>query len=243
MRLASILLFLSVGACEKNLALPDAPMLDASPYCTAPAPPLGPGTYVLYLNAEGVALIPGSDNSSMNMTTLVKAGGATVPAFLPGDPNRLTFIADVVRIAQAALAPYSIDIVTTRPASGVYYMFVLGGDAPSIIDGGVAGQISVSLAGCQPRVRTSVDLMFDVGTSVGTTFYASTLLSDLGSIAGLGLTTDPGDCECRLGSNCVTPELCTFGAAATTSTDSHFNCGRTPTQDEPALLKTAFGCR
>jgi hypothetical protein len=238
----AIVAMLLVAGCEKNLALPDGPTADASPYCAEPVPPFASGMHLLYLATEGVVLSRGTSDSATNTSDIVKMGGAAVPAFLPGDPNRLVFRDQIVRLAQAQLAPYSLDIVTERPASGEYYLFTLGGDAPSLVDGGVAGLYSVSDFGCSPMPRNSVDMMFDNGTAIGANIYVSTLLSDLGAISGLGLTVDPGDCMCRSDPACTFAEVCTYGKMAMTVA-STYNCNRTPTQDEPLLLQAVYGCR
>jgi hypothetical protein len=236
-----IIAMLLVAGCEKNLALPDAPALDANPYCAQPTPPLVAGQYILYLNTEGVTLTKGSPSSSANMSDLIAAADVTVPPFLPGDPNRLVFIDQIVRGVQGVLAPYSLDIVTTRPASGDYYMFVLGGDGMTI--SGCQGCVSTTDFNCMIEPRNGVDLMFDLGTGYGATFYMNVLLGDIGPYADFAATSDLADCGCRIDTGCSADKpLCTFGTMATVTKQTYGSCDRT-VQDEPLLLEAAFGCR
>lgn len=71
--------------------------------------------------------------------------------------------------------------------------------------------------------------------------YASSLLSDLGAMVGLGVTSTVGDCMCRV-EGCADPEVCTFEATLPIAPGA-FDCGRGPIQDQQALLKIALGCR
>jgi len=248
MRFAFVFVWL-LAACERDLVheLPDAPA-DASDGCPAPKQPLSGGQYLLYLNTEGVTLTKGNPDSATNTTDLISANSAVIPPFLNNQAGRDAFITSIATMAQDALAPYSIDVVTSRPVSRTYYMFVIGGDGAALA--GCTGCYSVTDFGCRQILpRNDVDLMFDLGTQNGPLPYVNTMLSDLGSLAGLVASSDVGDCECRVDPGCTfTTTLCTFGSAAPTTNvtgggGEAYNCGLTPTQDEPKIMAAALGCR
>jgi hypothetical protein len=251
----TILATIALAACEKDLLadLPDAGA-DATTGCPMPVQPLAPGTSKVYLNTEGVTLRKGDcSDSRTNCTQMVMVDNTVVPPFLPGDAGRQPFIDGIVAKAQAALAPYSIDVVTVRPTAGDYQMIVLGGDS-SIVGCGDCGSVG-PYAGCGANVgsRNHISMIFDFGVSgmdVDNEWYASALLSELGNLLSLVPTTLANDCMCRFDAECVnrTPDtMCTFGTnvPTTTAVDSFggpLNCNISP-QDEPALLKKALGCR
>jgi len=250
-----LLLVLSLGSlgslagCEKNLlanmdAGPDAaPTTDAPAACPAvTTTPLPAGHFKLYVNTEGVDIMKCSvDDARTNCSTLLPAS-ATFPAFLPGDPNRQQLIDAIVVRVQDKLAPYSIDVVTTRPTSGEYTMAVLGGDS-SLIGAG-PGTFAIAPAACDFANHDRVSFEFDRGAAVSYNEYALSIVSDFGAIVGLAGTTTPGDCLCRF-DGCGTaldPAICNFGSDATVTTMPQFSCGRT-IQDEPLILANALGCR
>jgi len=242
-----LLLVCVLAGCEKNLlagmdAGPDAPgaMPDAPSTCPAVAvTPLPPGHFKYFINTEGVTLTKCSvDDARTNCSTLVPAD-TTFPPFLPGDPNRQPLIDAIVVRVQEKLAPYSIDVVTTRPASGDYYMSVFGGD-PTLVNG-PTGTFDITPTPCNFDNRDLVTLEFDRGRAPGYTDYANSAISDLALLVGLAPDSVDGDCLCRTGNcNSLTTQICTFGTNVTV--DSTHSCGRT-TQDEPMLLTSALGCR
>jgi hypothetical protein len=69
------------------------------------------------------------------------------------------------------------------------------------------------------------------------------MLDDLGILQGLVSVDDHDDCMCRYASTCGNPTVgeCQLGRHATVSPGA-YSCGRT-TQDEPAMLRDALGCR
>jgi hypothetical protein len=141
-----IVLVMACAGCGDDAAHPDALQLpDAAP-ADAPGPDAAPdaptaacpnpstdagggGTYTVYLNADGVTLTKSNcDNATTNCTHLIMQSQAVVPPFMNGAANRDSVIAEIAAHIEEVLLPYSIDVVTTRPASGPYYMIVLGGD-------------------------------------------------------------------------------------------------------------------
>lgn len=242
----TLVLLLTVAACGDDgaTALPDAgPMPDAAAlYCSDPPPdPLRQGAHVVYVNTEGITLTKMGDcsDSKTNCTSLIKDDTAVVPQFLPNTLGREDFIANILRLARVRLAPYSIELVTERPAAGNYYMIVIGGDAGVLV--GSPGILSVSPGVCTPSNPNLVDLVFDHHFIGGAEVYASSILSDLGAMYGLGLTDTPGDCMCRV-AGCGFPGVCTFSSMVPV-VPGGAECNRAPIQDEKSWLKGVLGCR
>jgi len=216
-----------------DAAIPDAPWS-----CPPQTAPYATGTYTYYLNFEGQAIAPGDDNSAANTTPLVQ-NAVTVPRFydtIIGD--RAAAIASIVHLVELKLAPYSINVVTTRPASGDYWMSVLGGSSQMII--GSANVGSVAPGRCENNDANSVSLIFDSGIQ-GDDFYSYSILSDFGALVGLPVTTQNGDCMCRVaGCSLNGAVTCSFGTDV--PVDPQTPCGVT-TKDEVMHLALALGCR
>lgn len=245
----NLLVMLVLAGCQKDLVaeLPDAAAPDATSVpatsCPTPTQPLAAGRTKVFLSTEGVTLTKGCgavDNAVMNCSTLIANDPTAFPAFLPGMAGRDAYIAQIVSMAQAQLAPYSIDIVTTRPTSGDYSMVVLGGDY-TLSTGNDPRLLGLATnANCAIQSR-GVTLMFDKGTS-GVSRYAYYLLDDIGIQYGLAPVRVDRDCMCTFDPECVDADACVFGVDVAVTASTEFACGRT-TQDEPALLKQALGCR
>ena len=222
---------------------PDAmPTPDAFARCaTMPPTPLATGKLKLFLSTEGVTLTKGPDNARANTTSLITPYSVVVPRLFDGNADRDMFITQIVGFVQSRLAPYSIDVVTTRPESGDYFMTVIGGTATALINN--PNVLSVAPARCLPTIN-AMSLVFDNGVDPAPRrFYANSILSDFGAMAGLALATLTNDCMCRTGDGCMIDEgtLCTFGTAV--PVDPAFSCNRGTTADEPLLLQQALGCR
>ncbi|HEX5058304.1 MAG TPA: hypothetical protein VFV99_03040 [Kofleriaceae bacterium] len=244
-------LFLFAG-CEKDLlenvhdagADADLPVVDAPVgRCKAPTTDPPPAAqYTLFVNFDGVTLgVCSSPDSRANCSNLIQTD-TTFPAFLDGNPARDSFIASILFPVRKALAPYSIDVVTTRPASGNYYMMVVGG-TPALI-GAPSGVGGIAPASCNPAdLRNGVSLIFDRGQAPTTSDYASSILSDMGVFAAIPVTNSPvTDCLCRVNGCDFKGGLCTYGVNSTVNPDPQFNCGLTAV-DEPAMLQAVLGCR
>jgi hypothetical protein len=232
---STILAAATLAACgDDGATAPDA-QVDAPTMCPPQtASPLPMGAHAVYLNFDGVTLTKCTPaDSRANCTDQIKQDPSVIPPYMDGDPNRQVRIDFIVTTVQRALAPYSVDIVTTRPTSGDYFMVVLGGSATQLGFPGISG---VAQLPCDATNRNLVSLEFD-NVLLGIP-QSGLVLSDIGLMIGMGLPTDANDCANRTED---WTSVCTYGAMATAAAQN--NCGRTPTQDEPALLAAAFGCR
>lgn len=85
---------------------------------------------VLYLDFEGATLTAANtaSDATQNQAVWLGVGTATLPKFRPNAGDRATQIADTVGDIRTALAAFpEIQIVTTRPATGPYFMIGFGG--------------------------------------------------------------------------------------------------------------------
>jgi hypothetical protein len=220
---------------------PDARAVDAMPaMCPAQAMPLPPGQHKLYLAFDGVALTKGScDDSQTNCTSLITSS-QSVPPLFEQDTGRAVPIQQIVYSVQRQLAPYSIDVVTERPAAGDFYMITMGGSSQTLL--GVANVGAVAQALCDASKRNGVSLVVDSGFQ-SSIYYATNVLSNFGAMLGMAVTAKANDCMCRAGDLCATDQMfvCSFGVDAPVNPAVH-SCGRT-TENEPMILRAALGCR
>lgn len=246
----SLLWILLLAGCEKDLlanldASIDVPgMPDAATICKAPTTDAHPpAAYTVYLNFDGVTLTKGDDDSRINQSGLPPNAMLVVPRYMPNDtePVRQGRIDLIVGYVTRALAPYSVDVVTTRPATGDYEMMVIGGDPVTL--GYKAGTFSIAPGTCDAANRNRVAIEFDVNLNAVQETYS--VLSDLGSIVGLTGTTRACDCMNRGGGEpCPTENMlvCTFSDMAPINPSANA-CGRGTYQDELMLLREIWGCR
>jgi hypothetical protein len=239
-----------LAGCEKDLlagmhdAGVDTPVVvDAAPiHCTAPATDAhAAAMYTLFVSIEGVTLTPCGDNDARtNCSTLVQQETA-FPRFLDGNVNRAEWLDDIFGLVRMRLAPFSIDVVTTRPASGDYQMIVIGG-TPALV--GVPSNVAgIAPFKCGQNSRNNVSIVFDQGELPTRFDYANSILSDTGVFAGIPGATLSDDCLCRGAGNCRIDrgKACTYGVDVPVD-PSQFGCGQTR-QDEQALMRAFYGCR
>lgn len=206
---------------------------DAFVECPAVTPPLAMGTHVLYLSFEGVTLTKGTcDDSRTNCTELVAQSPTIVPAFLEAAADRDARIAAIANEVQAVLAPFSVDVVRVRPASGDYWMASIGGTSPT------SSATSSVKPVCASSNKNSISLVFDRGATVTDREYADLISTTFGQLLGLVTTNLSGDCMCNAGS-CTHAAACSWGTSVSTQLNS---CSR-QVQNEQALLRAALGCR
>lgn len=92
-------------------------------------------SHIIYLNREGALLSAGADESSKNVSSIVKNAGVASSRIPPFDGNLKTWSAITSCIAEK-FAPYDVSIVDQRPVEGSYVMGVIGG-TPNDLGGSV----------------------------------------------------------------------------------------------------------
>jgi len=214
------------------------PRPDAPPSCPPQSAPLPAGDHQVFIAFEGVAITLGDcDDATINCSSLVADATTNVPPFLMAETNRQTRITAITSMIRDALAPFSIDVVTTRPASGDYWMVVAGGTSDAIA--GTANILVAAQPACDAANTKSLALVFERDEQTTDRTYANTIAGAFGSLVGLVPTTQSGDCMC-VTATCAHSQTCTFGTGTVTMPGN--TCQRS-TQNEQSLLMTAVGCR
>lgn len=241
MKYCAALLISVLGACgsDGNTDQADAgPRADAPPSCPLPSTPLAAGMHTLYVSFEGVTLTLGDcDDARTNCSSLVSQASTMVPPFLMGLGTRTTRITTIVGMVQEALAPFSIDVVTARPASGNYWMVSIGG--PSTLVSGSTDPLMAMKPVCAPTNENSIALVFEQDVEFADRAYADSIAGAFGRLAGLLPISKNGDCMCTT-ATCTHDQACTWSTGAVPAAGNA--CMRT-TQNEHLLLMDAVGCR
>jgi hypothetical protein len=142
----------------------------------------------------------------------------------------------------AVLAPFDIEVTTTRPAAGPYTMMVMGGLASDL--GFTSNFGALASNTCLSGVENVVHLIFDQGINPA----IGTVIAAYGMGKGISTSATNGSCMCWTSCDEAHSELCTLDAdseVAVGSTDTDNNCepvGIT-TMNEHQKFKQAFGCR
>ncbi|MGE0869526.1 MAG: hypothetical protein AB7P03_13245 [Kofleriaceae bacterium] len=221
-------ILLLLGACSSSGVAPD-PGVDAA---TNPPPAV---TRTLYINAEGVTLNAGTDDAATNTSSIMTAT-TTVSPYLMGDPQRTAKIDAIVSETQTILAPYDIEITSTRPTTGMYEMIVLTDDLGE--DVGLQGVISIIPSGCAPRLST-IGLIF--GEPISEHAVVREIIQRFGSTGTIPSTSAPNDCMCDASScdwNLSSP--CTIGGANTPVSELE-QCTQDQTIDVHAQFLAIYG--
>ena len=201
-------------------------------------------SHTLYINAEGVTLVPGSDDATMNKMSTISSSHAAVK-WLANDAQRTTKIANLVTQVQATLAPYNVSIVSTRPAAGPYDMLVItDSTAQSFgLGAGAGGLLSLS---CN-TIPSAVAMLFGPSYSSFTDVqlrntFASYAIAGFAIQAGLPQSKKDQDCMCYTDNSCGTlTGACTIGGA-NTPVWTPDPCGFSgSTMDEAAQFLGAWG--
>jgi hypothetical protein len=240
MKLGALVIALLVAGCsEDSGVVPDArPRADAAPVCPVPSLPLRAGMHDVFLSFEGVTLSSGAcDDARTNCSSLVAQVSAMVPVFLAGNTGRQARITAIAGMVEEAVAPFSVDVVTTRPAAGDYRMVSIGGTSDVIT--GMAGQTMAVNSVCDAANRNGIGLVFEQDDQFTDRAYADAIASAFGSLAGLVPTSRGGDCMCAQ-STCAHVQPCSWGTSSATLPGN--SCART-SQNEQVLLMEAVGCR
>jgi hypothetical protein len=199
------------------------------------------GTHKLFLNFESQELTAGAVNDATQNTTTIVSATVTSPPWFDGAATRDDLITLVVDNVTALLAPFDIEVVTTRPAAGPYTMMVLGG---SPADLGLPGSsFSVATATCIANVENQVHVITDFG-------YRPTVQTIIAAYAlgeGFGASKTNGACLCWNNAACdPRPDgICTLSADDEIEIDEAISCDAvtTVTMNAHQKFKQRFGCR
>lgn len=169
----------------------------------------------------------------------VNAPGPTnIPAYSGSNVNQTAIVDQIT----STLAPFDVDIVTTRPTSGDYSMIVIGGEGPDL--GLPQGTLAVSsFGGCDTVVPRRVSFAFDNTSGNPLPTYVIGSLAVGGYLLGLGLPTSDlaGDCLCWESPSCTFTAACTIGGANTPRYQQSL-CGTGPDFDEAGLITAGLTC-
>lgn len=225
-------LLAACGGDESKTTVDAGPRPDAAPACPTPSTPLATGAHTLFLSFTGVTMTLGEcDDARTNCSSVVAQGSTTIPAF--SDQAR---VATIVAMVKEALAPFSVEVVTTRPASGNYRMVSVGGTAAQVT--GADGLVAAKPV-CDAENLNAIAFITEQDDEFTDRGYANTIAGAFGRLAGLVPSTRSGDCMCTA-ATCAHLQTCTFGTSSVTQTGNA--CDRT-TQNEQQLLIAAVGCR
>ena len=231
MRSAALLVGIVLG-----LAACDAEETHEGAFCPlSSAPPSG--AHRLYLAFDGMIVVPGADDATLNRSLLVPAE-ATVPAFLGNDPEAPTKIAEVVASVRESLSAFDVEVVTERPAEGPYDLIVFGGYSLDVV-----GKDGIQFAApetCAEPPPSQVGFVFEVRKPMVAT--AQTAVGIFAAMHGATMTAKPGDCLC-LGDDACSPvsTQCSFGASVAGSPKAA--CDKRTRVDSVGEMIEAFGCR
>jgi hypothetical protein len=205
--------------------------------CPAAHPPTSPGT--IYLAFDGVTLdsvADGLDDATTTKTSLVDRR-TRFSAFLDGDPTRADVIAGLVSNTREILAPFAVEITTTRPA-GDHLMVVLAA--------GTGTLYGLVRHDCDNAVRNDVVILFDPAAdpSRGPYALANEVVFLIARSIGLEKTTGPGQpCSCDPSGTCDNEALCQMTTDAEVGSAFAGCPGRADVQDDRLAFANAFGCR
>jgi hypothetical protein len=236
----SSLLLVACSDDGNQVSIDAGPRPDAPPSCPPATQPLAAGTFKLYLSFEGVTIKLGDcDDARTNCSSIVAQGSTVVPSFLSGDAARTSHITTITSMTQDALAPFSVDVVTTRPTTGSYWMVSVGGasDAVTLMPDLLLAAKPV----CDATNKNSIAFVFEQDPTLDTPdrAYADTIAAAFGRLLGLVPTKSSRDCMC-VSTTCAHTQTCTWGTA--TLPEAGNSCDRTM-QNEQLLVMGAIGCR
>jgi len=172
-----------------------------SPADAAPDAAVCASGRVLYLEFEGAALTAtnAASDATQNQAQWLGVGDATMPPFRQGAGDRATQIADTVTAIQTTLAGFpDIQIVTTRPVAGPYFMIGFGG---SNQDANVPYLYAVNRLDCNDAgTKSDVAWVFEAAENPqrAANFAIGALLFGLGATG----TNDSNDCMCGWLTSC-----------------------------------------
>ncbi len=235
---ALLFALVACGGGDDGKTIDAGPRPDAPPSCPPQSGALATGDHTLFIAFEGVTLSLGAcDDAKTNCSSLVAQSSTVVPPFLMAESNRTTRVATIKGMVQDALAAFSVDVVTTRPTAGDYWMVVAGGASDDIT--GSTDALVAMKAVCDATNRSSIALVFDRAIETTDRAYANTIAGAFGALAGLVPSTNGNDCMC-LSTSCAHTQQCSWGTGVPTVPGN--TCARM-TQNDQQLLMEAVGCR
>jgi hypothetical protein len=197
------------------------------------------GTHKLFLNFESQELTPGPNDATTNTTMLVMEAGTSPPWFADAG-NREELITLVTDNVTSILAPFDIEVVTTRPVSGPYTMMVMGGRSADL--GFTSNFGSLAAAGCIPDPN-NIHLIFDQNFRNA----AASVVAAYAMGFGISNSAENGSCLCWNDPACEPREgICTLESEMDVAVDvDGVFCepAGTTTINEHQKFKQAFGCR
>jgi hypothetical protein len=223
----------------------DAPAIDAS---NADAGPLcgasdggAVGMHKLFFNFEAVTITHGGigcqDDATRNCS-FIATMDTMVPQFASGmGAGRQAFLDAIVAAANQILAPYSVEVVATRPAAGPYTMIVFAQCVSTLMCSAGGGAIAPD--DCMNANPNDIAFVFEQ-TSATAAYYANLAIFDYGLTLGVSTNQLAGDCLCD---NCGTPTLCSLSTDSVIH-QSACNPNQVGThQNEQSMFSAALGCR
>lgn len=201
----------------------DAEVPDAAPT---------PAAFTLFLNFGGATLMQAAvDNPAMNKSSLIT--GTKVISAWADTAGIPTIVADVT----AALAPYDIDVVTTRPITGNYVMILFGASPTQA--GFANGTGAIMPVTCTPLSNVIAFVFNPVTTPHDVARFA---IATMGHLHDVPLSNQADDCMCYAAAECnaTATAACTIGGADTVM-DPAEPCETVAPFDEAARFLAAFG--
>jgi hypothetical protein len=201
--------------------------------------------HVLFVQFEGQAVTNGIADDAASNTSQLATAPVTLAPFASGAADRATQIAAVTGDLTRLLAPYSVDVVTTRPAMGSYDMTIVTDDLGTKVSSSFANVASITGAQtCSPATGSTINFVFaTVVPSSDHHFVASLTLAMFAGDHGVPFSKVKGDCMCLADATCSdTHAACILGAAAAIDS-AHVPCRTEATMDEGAELLQVFGAR
>jgi len=192
----------------------DAPDIDA-PGIDAARPP---ASHLVFLSFEGQVLSPGTDDAVTNhWVQIPDANPRSLTQWAPvadhmGRVQQVT--AEVVNV----LAPFDVDVVTTRPTTGPYHMIVYT-HLQSQDVGLAADLLFTSKSDCGTNA-SQVAVVFQASETANFPHIAAlAAVASLGGFFGVENSAQAGDCMCRDNNavlfTCSLTAKCTVGGAGT----------------------------
>ncbi|MDQ3295511.1 MAG: hypothetical protein M3619_02925 [Myxococcota bacterium] len=228
------------GAGDDEPGTPDAGTpVDATTITTdAPTANACPNMRRVYLNFDGVALTDAAaSDATLNRASWMQIANGTAPPFRQGDANRAQVIADITAGIKAQLAAFPIEVVTQRPAGGLYVMIVFGGTNTQVGSrfGGAVNELD-----CDDSEKSDVAWISDgVGSVQRNVNFA---MGAIGFGLGLTATTAPTGCMCGWDNDAVCDNTvpCQLSASIERDPATRQPCPNVTTQNEVAAFAQKF---